>query len=381
MKIKNIKRLTDTFAQCDLTTATENFYVETKQGIKFLIHNSPSIIAGIDPQTKKFFVSTKSISNVSPKINYTEEEIDKNHGHAPGLAIKLKLALKYLPVIIHSGIYQGDFMFDEKDLQKINIDGEDLIAFKPNTITYAVPHHSALGQRILSAKIGIIFHTKYSGVNLKSLTKSSNVSINEFNQNPDVFVDDAKFKDVSGMVLFTKEESVKFEKIINLCETAGNRISWDNIPDNIYTHLNTFINSLIREGVFVKDPEEDFAKFLQWINDKGQKSINSLKTEKGQAKKQQLLQNLLGIINSNKNDIINLLNLTKKLEAAKKMFVAKYNSAIKTKQFISEPDGSLKVTAPEGYVAVDKQGNMVKFVDRLEFSKANFAMSKEQKFK
>lgn len=34
------------------------------------------------------------------------------------------------------------------------------------------------------------------------------------------------------------------------------------------------------------------------------------------------------------------------------------------------------LTAPEGYVAVDRIGNGVKLVDRLEFSRANFAMDK-----
>ena len=79
--------------------------------------------------------------------------------------------------------------------------------------------------------------------------------------------------------------------------------------------------------------------------------------------------------------VLNLFNLTKKLEQAKSMFIAKYNSAIKTKQFLTQPDGTLKVTAPEGYVAVDHLGNMVKFVDRLSFSAANFAISKGEKFK
>lgn len=371
MALKFLKELHEIFkGKTDSTTFTT---------VKF--DGAPAVIAGVDPQTKKFFVSTKSISNVSPKINYTEEDINLNHGHAPGLASKLKTALKYLPAVIHNGIYQGDFMFDESDLKKVNIDGEDLITFKPNTITYAVPFHSPLGQRILSSKMGIVFHTKYSGLNLKSLTKSSNVNINDFNQTQDVFADDAKFKDISGMALFTKDETTKFENLIDSCETAGNRISWDEMSDNIYTYLNTFINSLIREGTFIADPEESFSKFHQWMNDKGQKAVQALKTEKGQTKKRQALEQLLSSINSHKMNIMNLLNLTKKLEKAKSMFIKKYNSAIKTKQFITDENGNLKVTAPEGYVAVDHLGNMVKFVDRLEFSRANFAVSKGDKFK
>jgi hypothetical protein len=35
-----------------------------------------------------------------------------------------------------------------------------------------------------------------------------------------------------------------------------------------------------------------------------------------------------------------------------------------------------RVTAPEGYVAVDKVAGAVKLVDRLEFSRQNFTMPK-----
>jgi hypothetical protein len=36
----------------------------------------------------------------------------------------------------------------------------------------------------------------------------------------------------------------------------------------------------------------------------------------------------------------------------------------------------LRVTAPEGFVAIDHIGNAVKLVDRLEFSQANFNATK-----
>ena len=49
------------------------------------------------------------------------EDIDINHGKAPGLAAKLKLALQYLPAIGIRGILQGDFMFDSDDVDTQNI--------------------------------------------------------------------------------------------------------------------------------------------------------------------------------------------------------------------------------------------------------------------
>lgn len=356
-----------------------NSSTETFVSVKF--DGAPSCIAGYDPETKKFFVSTKSIGNINPKINFSDLDIDRNHGHAPGLAEKLKQALKYLPNVISQGIYQGDFLFSNEDLRRETIEGEDLILFKPNTITYAVPVHSPLGHRVNQAKIGIIFHTKYTGINLKSLTKNSNVSVLEFNTTPDVFVDDAKFKDVSGAVTLTDKENVKFERLVKKANSLGKKIKWDLIADQNYQHLNTFINSLIREGRFIEDAASDFDKFVEWVNKRGQKTINDMKTEKGRTAKTQSLQTYLSGLESNRLNIANLLNLTSILEQAKKLFIEKYNAAIRTKQFITQPDGSLKVTNPEGYVAVDKAGNMIKLVDRLEFSRANFSVSKQDKFK
>jgi hypothetical protein len=40
------------------------------------------------------------------------------------------------------------------------------------------------------------------------------------------------------------------------------------------------------------------------------------------------------------------------------------------------PNG-YKVTAPEGFVAVDSDAGAVKLVDRLEFSRANFTAEKD----
>lgn len=342
---------------------------------------SPAVTAGINPENGQFFVSTKGLGNVTPKVNYTEEDIVKNHGHAPGLVEKLKSALKYLPAVIKDGVYQGDFLFDRKDLREENIDGQDLILFKPNTITYAVEKHSPLGQRILNSQIGVIFHTKYSGDSLSNLKRSSDVNVSEFNQTHDAFIDDAKFKDVSGMATFTKKESSKLEALLSSCETTGNRIKWDEIPDVVYTSLNTFINSLIRQGRFVEKPADEYENFIQWFSSKGQKAVDEMKTEKGRQKKQEGLQLLLTNLDLSRLTVMNLFSLTRKLEQAKSIFIAKYNSAIKTKQFLTQPDGSLQVTAPEGYVAVDHLGNMVKFVSRLDFSRANLSVSKGDKFK
>ena len=69
---------------------------------------SPSVVFGTHHETGKFFVASKSAFNKDPKINYTDEDIDRNHGHAPGLAVKLKELLKHGPKLGVKGIVQGD---------------------------------------------------------------------------------------------------------------------------------------------------------------------------------------------------------------------------------------------------------------------------------
>ena len=55
---------------------------------------APAVFAGINPENGKFFVGSKSVFNVTPKINYTNADIDQNH--TGGLAAKLKVALASL---------------------------------------------------------------------------------------------------------------------------------------------------------------------------------------------------------------------------------------------------------------------------------------------
>ena len=88
-------------------------------------------------------------------------------------------------------------------------------------------------------------------------------------------------------------------------------------------------------------------------------------------------QEQMKLFQRRQQDIINLFKVSKLLSDAKLIFVRKYNNAIyNTKHFVDDGKGGLRVTAPEGYVAVDRIGNGVKFVDRVEFSRANFAMDK-----
>jgi hypothetical protein len=362
---------------------SDTFKGNTETGIFTTVKydGAPAIICGYNPENNKFFVSTKSIASKTPKVNYTVQDIQTNYGQSPGLAEKMRLALVYLPSVIKNNIYQCDFMFDKAALRPLDFQGEKLITFRPNTITYAVEADSELGKKIQTAQIGVVFHTRYNGPNLQQLSKSADVNVSEFNQNSEVWFDDAKFKDISGTATLTDEENTAVSETLNSINKISGITDWTALPNSFYILANTFINTLIRQGMFVEDPEETFNGFITWYNVRLDKEIEKLKTESGKQKKIEAKDKAISFLNNNKISVINIFNITKKLADLKKIFFNKYSSAIKTRQFLSQPDGSLKVTPGEGFVAVDRVGNMVKLVDRLEFSRANFAISKEEKFK
>ena len=142
--------------------------------------------------------------------------------------------------------------------------------------------------------------------------------------------------------------------------------------------LNVYLNKEIKSGQFVNNPKVSFKAFQKWYKENRiDKRVAKLKSDKGRMKAIAAGQEQMTMFKRRQQDIINLFQVSKLLSEAKLIFVRKYNNAIyNTKHFVDDGKGGLRVTAPEGYVAVDRIGNGVKFVDRVEFSRANFAMDK-----
>jgi len=344
---------------------------DTKVSTSVKWDGAPAIFAGINPDNGKFFVGTKSIFNKVPKINYTVEDINYNHGHAPGLVDKLKKALYYLPSLGINKILQGDFMFDDGMLEIVDIDGEPHYRFKPNTIIYAVPVDSNLGQQIGNAKFGIVFHTTYN--DLKS-GASFGADVSQLKRRPDVWFDDAFFKNDTGTVTLTDDDEERVVTLVTQADAVNSAVNYENLP---LAKMNIYLNSEIRGGAFADDAQGSYQGFVEWNQNRLTKRINKLKSEKGKQRAMATGTAELEAIERSKNDILNVFRLSRLLFEAKNVFIEKYNNAIyATKHFVDDGSGDLKVTNPEGYVAVDFAGNGVKFVDRLEFSRANFMMDK-----
>jgi len=128
---------------------------------------SPSVVFGHHPQSGHFFVATKSAFNKNPKINHTEADIEKNHGHAPGLVSKLKDSLHHLPKVVPGkGVYQGDLMYSKHDVHTNEVGNH---SFTPNTLTYHTHKNSHEGKKVSAAKLGVVIHTKYHGNSIEGM--------------------------------------------------------------------------------------------------------------------------------------------------------------------------------------------------------------------
>ena len=359
-----------------LSSVTEMLSGNSKSGINVTVKwdGAPAVFAGINPENGKFFVATKSIFNVNPKLNYTKADIRKNH--SGGLAAKLEVALSVLPKLGIVGILQGDVMFTKEDVQTQTIDGESMYTFQPNTILYAVPVNSDLGKQIKNAKLGIVFHTKYSGKTIKELSASFDPKVSRLAKTKDVWFTDADFRDTSGSATLTKAEYAKITELIRTAGSAGKRISRfvDELASKseIISELKIYGNSLVRQGVSRGSAEG----FITYYNSKMQTAIDSLKTDRAKERKESIKKSILGYLTKNSKKLDSVFALHFALASIKIHLVRKLEAVKQIGTFI-KTDSGFRVTAPEGFVAVDRMSNKaLKLVDRMEFSQQNFTATK-----
>jgi len=343
---------------------------------------APAIIAGRDPETGKFFVGTKGVFAKTPKMNFTPQDIDANHPDEE-LRNILKTALVNLSKLNINTVVQGDMLFKKDTVKSATIDGEEVLAFKPNTIVYAVPKVSELANDISRANMGIVFHTEYvGGPTLADTTARFGFNSSGFTKTPDVWFRDATIKDLSGTVTLTGEESNNMMMAIGqadqyLQSVGKDMFNWlskgsDVIGKDFITYLKAHVNSNIKEvGEFEPDPNAFAKSFTQSYIARMEKKIEGYKTEKKQDEARQQLVQGVKFLKEHVNNIVAVYDLYLKLIEAKLLIVQKLET-IRQMPTFKEVDGGYEVTGEEGFVAVDRKGNAMKLVDRLEFSRLNF---------
>ena len=334
---------------------------------------APAVFAGTNPENGKFFVATKSLFNKTPKINYTNADIDRNH--SGGLADKLKVALANLKGLGIKGVLQGDMLYTTGDLSSQTIDGESMLTFTPNTITYAVPCNSGLASKINSSQMGIVFHTTYSGDTIENLKASFGANVSGLKKTKKVWYQDADYRDVSGRATMTAKQERDIqnyikgtERIVKGSKAALKKIVNSPLKDLIKIYLNQNVRAGIDKGTA--------AGLAAFLGSRFDTKISSLKTDKARERVQQEKDDLMKELKRNERSLDGIFTAHYYLAQAK-MLILKKLQALNTMPSFIKTDSGYKVTNPEGFVAIDRTGKAVKLVDRMEFSRANFNVAKD----
>lgn len=198
-----------------------NFLRDHNSTVSVKWDGAPAIIFGTNPENGKFFVGTKSVFNkVKVKINYTHNDIEKNHGNNSKVAAILHTCLEALPRI--DGIYQGDF---------IGFGGTQ--TFTPNTITYtfdSIP---------LDCSIVFACHTSYEGNSMKELQAS--FSVPEYLKHNFM---STYFVNTDALVISRRR---RVDYILGLASVVGNFVKYPTDKKEI-ERLKIAINKCIREN-------------------------------------------------------------------------------------------------------------------------------------
>ena len=342
---------------------------------------APAIVCGRNPQDGRFFVGTKSVFNkTNPKVVYSEADADRLY---PGQTVGgiLKNCLERLSTLPIQGVLQGDLLYQKKP-PVIMLEGKRTYSFRPNTITYTVDVKSELGQKVGASKLGIVFHTEYTGTSMTDLMAGFGADVSKLQGKPEVAVFSSEFQNVGGAANLSKVERAAVNRTILAAETnlRQGQTFIKGIQDvgkgpfTLPALFKVYFNQVVREGRV--PPAQIMSKqFCSFIDKKFTTEIAKKKTGKSKVEWMKRRNEAVKYLNTNRTSMNNALDGFKNLMDAKVMIINKLTKIKSVGTFLEEENG-LRATNPEGFVAI-KDGAALKLVDRLEFSRANFTAAKD----
>jgi len=346
---------------------------------------APSVVCGKHPLTGRFFVGTKSVFNkTEPKLCYFDENVDSYYSTIPDLRDKLKVALREFKKLDINGVIQGDLLYTD-DVVEEEINGQKLYTFRPNTITYAIPVDHPLGEQCRASKIGVVFHTHYSGDDLESMQAQGGVPDSMIGSTSDVL--NIKNTTPMNQVNFSTAEFTQFDRhvaeIERMCgfsgdfldELLGLKGTKGDAKWHIASYMKQFFNDQIKKAQTISNPEKTLADMINFYDSKVNAAASKL-SPKTQVQKKNLIYASQNYAVENADKFKGVLQLYKELQALKTMVIGKLDELEKTIQTYVMTDKGYKITGHEGYV-LHKDGDMIKFVNRIEFSYNNFTLAKQ----
>ena len=332
---------------------------EASYGLTTKYDGSPSVTFGYHPDTHRFFVSTKSLFNKDAKVNYTDADIVKNHGHATGLVAKLKQALQHLPKIApHHKIMQGDLMYTRARGDDDVTADRSHFHFKPNTINYSIDKNSPEGKQVAKSKIGVVLHTAYTG-SIADPKVEYNADTGEIDHHPDVNIIDHRL-DLSK-VHYTPEAQKRFTTHMQAAATLHKNHDFSHLDDADAGHLSTYTNKMSDAG-----HRMSFEGFRNHVESKMQQKVDALKSERGRTGAIDKMNETLSKLDAKNKHWQSYFDMHHHLQQAKHALMGPLNAA----NYDYKHSINGEHTNPEGHVLVINN-TPLKLVDRQEFSRKN----------
>lgn len=284
--------------------------------------------------------------------NFSQDDIEKQHGHKPYLAKPLGLLLQHLPKVIpHTpGEYQGGYMSDRESREHEN----GKISHTPNTIKYDTDADSPEGKALAKSKVSAVIHSKLTSAGAKPLA-----SLAGFNNHPDVhLVQHLVSKDENKI---PKEYKSKADEHLKKAEQMMASHSHDHHVGHEQT-LRQYINSTLTSN---ETPSTQGYKgyLAKWH----QKKIDAVKTEKTKTAKKKVMDDMIDHVSKNQRQFYNTFEIHHHLQQATNHLARGIDSS-GAGGFRTSIGGA--ASGGEGYVH-----NGLKIVDREGFSAANRARS------
>ena len=340
---------------------------------------APSVVCGTDPNSGMFFVGTKSVFAQNSKACYRDADVDLYY--EGDLAEKLKYSLKYFSTLGIQGIVQGDLLFTT-DVKRETVNGEKLYTFTPNTITYGIPVDHPIGVATGKAKIGVVFHTHYRGNDFQTMQAVAGAkvkgSIEVLSVDNDTPMDRVGLNHSEEMLFDKYVANIEkmcaasgdfLDELTTLSGTAGDA-KW-----HVSSYLKQFFNSQIKNQKTISNTTQALEDLTNFYHSKVKPLADKIKTPKTQVAKKKLIYDSENYLINNATKFKSMLGLYKEIQEIKQFVINKLDKLETFKTFV-QTDTGYKVTGPEGYV-LHKDGDMIKFVNRLEFSYNNFTVAKK----
>lgn len=327
-------------------------------------------------------ICLKSFVNNANNVISSEDEIEAKYGDRPSMAEKLIYGLQLAKLIPEGEAWQGDCLFTEEDKQIENIRGKEYITFQPNKIVYAFSEDNPGYEDVKNAGFGIAFHTVYKDDGKGGKSQSFRPAIDQvlwpdwaYIMSPALNVnkDNFNLENIKSEAAAFNELADRLARDPAYKDLVNNEIFmqyWNtfenaNIADKKQAQLNcnTVINDL-RDYI----SEKQTAEF--------QKKLSSLKTNKGKMsaidKWAGAVAELKDIIDYNEETIALLVETLNAAVAVKmSMWSGFKNSSQDYSTFFKSRSKGIIDANMEGVAMSDADGNIVKIVDRTEFSSAN----------